>query len=61
MLSKTKMFGEPTVMAEGPSAGEAWMYFLAPWGVQMELVTYKNKAYEKDFKSRLWNPTAPSQ
>lgn len=55
------MFGEPTVMGEGPSAGEAWMYFLAPWGANMELVTYKNKAYEKEFKGRLWNPTAPGQ
>ena len=55
------MFGEPTVMGEGPSAGESWMYFLAPWGVQMEQVTYKAKAYEKDFKGKLWNPTAPAQ
>lgn len=56
-----KMFGDPTVMGEGPSAGESWMYFLAPWGVQMELVSYKAKAYEKDFKGKLWNPTAPGQ
>ncbi len=56
-----KIFGEPTVMGGGPSAGESWMYFLAPWGVQMELVTYKAKAYEKDFKGKLWNPTAPGQ
>ena len=56
-----KMYGEPTVMGEGPSAGETWMYFLSPWGMQMELVTYKNKAYEKDSKGKLWNPTAPSQ
>jgi catechol 2,3-dioxygenase-like lactoylglutathione lyase family enzyme len=56
-----KMFGDPTVMGQGPSAGESWMYFLAPWGVQMELVTYKSKAYEKDYKGKLWNPTAPGQ
>ncbi|MEQ1881117.1 MAG: VOC family protein, partial [Burkholderiales bacterium] len=35
-----KMQGEPTVMKDGPSAGEAWMYFLAPWGMQLELVSY---------------------
>ena len=57
-----KMYGEPTVMGEGPSAGETWMYFLAPWGVQMELVTYgKGKAYEKDFQGKLWNPADPAK
>jgi catechol 2,3-dioxygenase-like lactoylglutathione lyase family enzyme len=57
-----KMLGEPTVMKEGPSAGETWMYFLAPWGMQLELVSYpKGKAYEKDFKGRLWNPKAPAK
>jgi catechol 2,3-dioxygenase-like lactoylglutathione lyase family enzyme len=57
-----KMLGEPTVMKEGPSAGETWMYFLAPWGMQLELVSYpKGKAYEKDFKGRLWNPANPAK
>jgi catechol 2,3-dioxygenase-like lactoylglutathione lyase family enzyme len=59
--NNVKMFGDPTVMGEGPSAGESWMYFLSPWGLQMELVTYKGKAYEKDFKGKLWNPAAPGQ
>lgn len=56
-----KTFGEPTVMKEGPSAGETWLYFLAPWGLQMELVTYQSKAYEKDFRGRLWNPAQPAK
>lgn len=57
-----KMLGDPTVMTQGPSAGETWMYFLAPWGMQLELVSYqKGKAYEKDFKTRLWNPAAPAK
>ena len=57
-----KILGEPTVMGQGPSAGETWMYFLAPWGMQLELVSYpKGKAYEKDFKGRLWNPTQPAK
>ena len=30
---------QPTVMAEGPSAGETWVYVRAPWGAQFELVT----------------------
>lgn len=57
-----KMLGEPTVMGGGPSAGETWVYFLAPWGMQLELVSYpKGKAYEKDHKGRLWNPTQPAK
>ena len=40
--------GEPTVMTEGPSAGETWVYFLSPWGMQLELVSYPNgKAYQR--------------
>jgi catechol 2,3-dioxygenase-like lactoylglutathione lyase family enzyme len=56
-----KTFGDPTVMKEGPSAGETWMYFLSPWGLQMELVTYKTKAYEKDMQGKLWNPADPGK
>lgn len=51
------VLGEPTTMTEGPSAGETWVYFLAPWGMQLELVSYPNgKAYEADFEGRLWDP-----
>ena len=28
----------PTVMADGPSAGETWVYVRTPWGLQIELV-----------------------
>ncbi len=57
-----KMLGEPTVMKDGPSAGETWMYFLAPWGMQLELVSYpKGKAYEKDYKARLWSAQNPGK
>ena len=56
-----KMLGEPTTMREGPSAGETWMYFMSPWGMQMELVSYPGgKAYEKDTKGRLWSPLKPA-
>jgi catechol 2,3-dioxygenase-like lactoylglutathione lyase family enzyme len=51
------VLGDPTTMTEGPSAGETWVYFLAPWGMQLELVSYPNgKAYERDFAGRLWDP-----
>ena len=56
-----EILGEPTVMAEGPSAGETWVYFLAPWGMQLELVSYPDgKAYESDTDSRLWSAVAPA-
>lgn len=49
--------GEPSVMTTGPSAGESWVYFLSPWGMQLELVSYPNgKAYEKDTQRRLFAP-----
>ncbi|MCK8086357.1 hypothetical protein MSG36_12400 [Vibrio sp. 1CM8B] len=40
------VLGEATTMTEGPTAGESWVYFMAPWGMQLELVSYPNgKAY----------------
>lgn len=54
--------GEPTLRAAGPSAGQTWVYFLAPWGMQMELVSYpKGKGYEKDTDMRLWHPAFPER
>ena len=51
------VLGNPTTMTEGPSAGETWVYFLAPWGLQLELVSYPGgKAYEAEFEGRLWDP-----
>ena len=32
--------GEPTTMESGPSKGLRWVYFLSPWGMQLELVSY---------------------
>src|SRR5690348_11122228 len=33
--------GEPTA-SKGPHEGQRWVYFLAPWGMQFELVSYPN-------------------
>lgn len=33
------VLGEPTV-SKGPHLGQRWVYFLAPWGLQFELVSY---------------------
>jgi glyoxylase I family protein len=34
-----KMLGDPTPSASH-GAGRSWLYFLAPWGMQLELVSY---------------------
>lgn len=53
-----RVLGEPTRMTEGPSAGLEWVYFLAPWGLQLELVSYpKGMAFEAASKIRVWRPT----
>ena len=57
-----KILGEPTVRTEGPSGGQTWVYFLAPWGLQLELVSFPNgKAYERDFNNKLWHPCHPAE
>jgi catechol 2,3-dioxygenase-like lactoylglutathione lyase family enzyme len=39
------VLGEPTA-SSGAHEGQRWVYFLAPWGMQFELVSYPNgKAY----------------
>jgi catechol 2,3-dioxygenase-like lactoylglutathione lyase family enzyme len=41
------LLGDPT-SSKGPSAGQRWVYFLAPWGMQFELVSYpEGKAYDR--------------
>ena len=48
----------PVVMTEGPSAGLQWLYFKAPWGQQLELVSYPGgiKAY-REGNLRIWRPS----
>ncbi len=52
-----EVLGEPTLMTEGPSAGLHWVYFTAPWGMTMELVSYpRGMAYESGAQEILWRP-----
>jgi len=52
-----KVLGEPITMTEGPNAGITWVYFLAPWGMQLELVSYeKGQAYEQTTNKRAFKP-----
>lgn len=57
-----RMLGEPSLFTEGPGAGLNWLYFLTPWGMQLEIVSFpKGRAYEKTAKHLLWDPRAPSK
>ena len=59
---QVQVLGAPTTMTSGPSRGETWVYFLTPWGMQLELVSYpEGKAYETDYTNRLWQATAPEK
>lgn len=45
------VLGEPTA-SSGPSEGQRWVYFLSPWGMQWELVSYPDgKAFDRGFRS----------
>ena len=50
------LFG-PIPVTQGPAAGQTILYFKAPWGLQMEAITYPDgMAYEKDSPVKLWSP-----
>ena len=56
-----EVMGEPTASKEA-AAGQRWVYFRAPWGMQFELVSFpEGKAYEKDAKTHLWHPGHPER
>lgn len=51
-----QVLGDPT-LSSGASKGQRWVYFLAPWGMQFELVSFpQGKAYESQTPLRLWMP-----
>lgn len=50
------------VISQGASFGQRWVYFLTPWGMQCELVSFPSgKAYEATASVRLWHPARPSE
>ncbi len=47
----------PVHMTEGPSAGLQWLYFQAPWGQQLELVSYPGGiAAYRERRLEIWRP-----
>jgi glyoxylase I family protein len=56
-----RVLGDPTASSRS-SEGQRWVYFLSPWGMQLELVSYPNgKAYEANSAVKLWHPARPSE
>ena len=52
----------PLPVDQGPAAGQAILYFFAPWGLQLEAISFpKGMAYEKDGGPVLWSNTDPSK
>lgn len=50
----------PLPVSEGPAAGQSILYFYAPWGLQMEAISFpQGMAYEKDGGPVLWSNTDP--
>jgi len=56
-----RVLDTPSTFTEGPAAGLTWVYFLAPWGLQLELVSAPNgMAHEKALQRKLWDPRFPA-
>lgn len=54
------VLGDPTASA-GAAAGQRWVYFAAPWGMNFEVVSYpRGKAYETGTPRLLWHPARPA-
>jgi catechol 2,3-dioxygenase-like lactoylglutathione lyase family enzyme len=57
-----KTFMGPLPVEQGPAAGQSIFYFLAPWGLQLEAISYpQGMAYEKDAPTVLWSPKDPAK
>lgn len=51
----------PIPISDGPVAGQSILYFKAPWGLQLELISYpKGMAYESGADTVLWSPRNPA-
>jgi catechol 2,3-dioxygenase-like lactoylglutathione lyase family enzyme len=52
----------PFPVNEGPAAGQTILYFFAPWGLQLEAISYPDgMAYEKEGGTVLWSTRRPAE
>lgn len=52
----------PSTFTDGPARGLIWVYFLAPWGLQLELVSFpQGMAYEQGLTRLLRGPRIPER
>ncbi|MNP86668.1 hypothetical protein D3C76_1870350 [compost metagenome] len=57
-----EVLDSPSTFTEGPAAGLTWVYFLAPWGLQLELVSFpEGMDYEQGSQRLLWDPRTPDR
>ena len=55
-----RVLGEPETITDGPIAGDRWVYFLSPWGMQLELINLPaGRPYEQRTPARLYQPDQP--
>jgi catechol 2,3-dioxygenase-like lactoylglutathione lyase family enzyme len=55
-----RVLGEPETVADGPIAGDRWVYFRTPWGMQLELIHLPaGMPYEQHTQARLYLPDQP--
>ncbi|MBM7860900.1 VOC family protein [Lentzea nigeriaca] len=52
------VMGTPETVTTGPIAGDRWVYFTSPFGMQMELICMPdgNLPYERATSARRWQP-----
>jgi len=52
-----ELLGSPRTIPHGPIAGNHWLYFRTPWGMQMELVqAVRDLPYQRDTGARRYGP-----
>lgn len=55
-----RVLGEPQTIPDGPIAGDRWVYFLTPWGMQLELIHLPaGTPHEQHTRARLYLPEQP--
>jgi catechol 2,3-dioxygenase-like lactoylglutathione lyase family enzyme len=52
-----RVLGDRETIADGPIAGDRWVYFVSPWGMQLEVLRMpRGMPYENDTRARLFDP-----